>query len=194
MIPVEPMTNEMLTAIPRTPRAPLVGTDGEPAETISDIFREARAEAEASGRGRLAGPARRDGGGGGGRSGSSSSSSSGPRREGSDGRRSGSGGGGRSGGERAPRPANGEARPAGEAARAAQPGDASRPPRPRRERGPREDRPARRPEAASAQAAPSDAKITARLPVPPAQTVSKESFLKRFTRSVRELVGPSKSN
>jgi hypothetical protein len=33
--------------------------------------------------------------------------------------------------------------------------------------------------------------VTARLPASPPQTVSKESFLKRFTRSVRELVAPT---
>src|SRR6478735_1809666 len=55
-LPIERITNELMTATPRTPRAPLVGEDGEPMESISDLFREARAEAEASGRGRLAGP------------------------------------------------------------------------------------------------------------------------------------------
>src|SRR6478735_8075133 len=48
-IPVEPVTTEALTAIPRAPRERIVGADGEKEESISDIFREARAEAEASG-------------------------------------------------------------------------------------------------------------------------------------------------
>ena len=108
-IPVEPMTNEMLTAIPRAPRAQVIGADGEPVEAIADIFREARAEAEATGRGRggPGGGARRPGGGG---------SGSGPRRE-----RRGSGrarvaaaaaaarASASSSSERAPRPVNGEA-------------------------------------------------------------------------------------
>jgi hypothetical protein len=41
------------------------------------------------------------------------------------------------------------------------------------------------------------AKVTAKLPVPPpatSPTVSKESFLKRFSRSVRSLVAPSPKN
>jgi ATP-dependent RNA helicase RhlB len=189
-IPVEPMTNEMLNAIPRTPRANVVGADGEPVESISDIFREARAEAEASGRGRSGpgGGARRPGGGGG-------SSSGGPRRSGSGSGSSGAGPRRSSSAERAPSPVNGEPRPVEAAPRAAHPdaGDEAR--RPRRSRGGRPDRgprpdgaPSAAPPAAPAAAA---AKVTARLPAAPSPTVSKESFLKRFTRSVRSLVAPA---
>src|SRR5207342_2465389 len=131
-IPVAPMTNDMLTAIPRQARAPLVGADGEPEESIADIFREARAEAEATGRGRggPGGGARRPGGG----------SSSGPRRDSAHGpRRSGGSHGSHSsnggGSERAPRPVNGEPR-AVEAVRVAAPsaeaGEAAARPRRRR--------------------------------------------------------------
>ncbi|MEO8159967.1 MAG: ATP-dependent RNA helicase RhlB [Arenimonas sp.] len=196
-IPVEPMTNEMLTAIPRSPRANVVGADGEPVESISDIFREARAEAEASGRGR-SGPGGGGGGGGGRRSGpGGGGSSSGPRREGASGpRRSGSGSssGPRREGSSAPRPGNGESRLAAEAPRAARAeGEAGR--GPRRERGPRPEHSGPRPERAAAPGGSElpSSKVTARLPVPPSPspTVSKESFIKRFTRSVRSLVAPS---
>jgi ATP-dependent RNA helicase RhlB len=193
-IPVEPMTNEMLTAIPRAPRAPLLGEDGQPAESISDIFREARAEAEASGRGR--------GGPGGGRREGGSRSSGGPRREG--GGRSGPGGrGGSASGERparAPQAAPRAEPPAQELPKAAAPaaanaeggGEAKRPRR--RRRGPRREGG----EAVAAVAQGESGKTTARLPVPPSApaspTVSKESFFKRFTRSVRSLVAPSSKN
>src|SRR5207344_931666 len=43
-IPVAAVTSELLTAIPRTPRAKVASADGEPDESIADIFREARAE------------------------------------------------------------------------------------------------------------------------------------------------------
>jgi ATP-dependent RNA helicase RhlB len=43
-IPVAAVTSEVLTAIPRTPRAKVASVDGEPEESIADIFREARAE------------------------------------------------------------------------------------------------------------------------------------------------------
>ncbi len=197
-IPVAPMTNEMLTAIPRAPRERAAGEDGEPVESISDIFREARAEAEASGRGR--------GGPGGGRREGGSRSGGGPRREG-DGRSRGGGRGGSGGGERPARPPRGEPRsetpraetPREELPRAAQgtgeAGGEAR--RSRRRRGPRR-------EGATGEAAPAVAahstdasKTTTRLPVPPAApaspTVSKESFFRRFTRSVKSLVTP-KSN
>src|SRR5918993_368783 len=57
-IPVEPMTNDMLTAIARTPRAPVANADGEVNESIADIFREPRAEALATGRGPKSGGGR----------------------------------------------------------------------------------------------------------------------------------------
>jgi len=69
-IPVEPVTAELLVALPRTPRAPVEGeaaeADADGDESIGDIFREARAQREAD-------EQRRGGGGrgkpGGGRSG-----------------------------------------------------------------------------------------------------------------------------
>ena len=51
-IPVEPVTRELLIALPRPERAPIAADDEDTGESVSQIFREARAEAEASGRGR----------------------------------------------------------------------------------------------------------------------------------------------
>jgi ATP-dependent RNA helicase RhlB len=93
-IPVEPVTPELMVALPRAPRAPLPVVEGEEAEaeeSVSQIFREVREQQAAEGRGR--GPApRRDG--------------SGPRREGSGPRREGRGAGRSDGGgeRRGPRP------------------------------------------------------------------------------------------
>ena len=60
-IPVEPVTAELLVALPRTPRAPVEGeaaeADADGDESIGDIFREARAQREAD-------EQRRGGGGG----------------------------------------------------------------------------------------------------------------------------------
>jgi len=95
-IPVEPMTPELLVALPRTPRVRAEGEaeDEEAQESVSQIFREVReAQAAEGGRGR-GGP--RSGGG----------SSSGPRRDGgrSGGERSGGAGRSRSGERSGPRP------------------------------------------------------------------------------------------
>ncbi|MBN6151283.1 ATP-dependent RNA helicase RhlB [Xanthomonas sp. AmX2] len=67
-IPVEPVTAELLTALPRAPRAVVEGqaeadVDADADESIGDIFREARAQREADeqrrggGRGKPGGPA-----------------------------------------------------------------------------------------------------------------------------------------
>ncbi|MBX3713089.1 MAG: ATP-dependent RNA helicase RhlB [Lysobacter sp.] len=98
-IPSEPVTRELLTALPRPERerpAVAEGEDGESDDSISTIFREAR-EARAAddakrGGGRSGGGSGR--GGPGGRSGGRGERSSGPRREGSTGERR----------ERSPRP------------------------------------------------------------------------------------------
>ncbi len=66
-IPVEPVTAELLTALPRPERAPLPpGEEGEEAESVSAIFREAR-EQKAADEARRGGG--RSGSGGGARSG-----------------------------------------------------------------------------------------------------------------------------
>ena len=172
-IPVEPVTAELLTAIPRAPRERVVGADGEKEESIADIFREARAEMEASGRGPKSGGGR--GGPGGGRR----DGSRGPRRDGAP-RRD-----GQSRREERPAAANGETR-------AARPQDPNAPRREgerSRNRGRRGPRPA---EQAAAPAAAS-AVITTKLPVaPPVVGVSKESFLKRMAARVKSWVALSK--
>ena len=188
-IPVEPVTTDALTAIPRAPRERLVGADGEKEESIADIFREARAELEASGRGPKKGGSSggRGGPGSGPRRDGPGSSSRGPRREGSSSSSS----------------SSGEARP---------PRDPNAPPRaPRPPRDPNAPpRPPRDPNAASREDGEGDsrrrrgprppgseniaAKTTGPAPAAPAaapaQTVSKESFLKRFARKVTSLVKP----
>ncbi len=191
-IPVEPVTRELLEARPRPKREPVLDENGQPVESIADIFREARAEAEASGRGR-GGPG---GGRGGSRSGSGSrdagsrggSSSRGPRR---DGERRPPRVEGEARGPRPPRP-EGEARPPraeGEARAPRPPRDPNAPPRPegersRRRRGPRNPEGAPSVNIAARQTGPAPA-----APAAP-QTVSKESFLKRFASKVKSLVSP----
>nr|WP_295375244.1 ATP-dependent RNA helicase RhlB [Pseudoxanthomonas sp.] len=71
-IPVEAVTPEVLTALPRPERAPVEGAEGEEDESIGQIFREAReqrsAEEQRRGGGRSGsgqGNRRRSGGGGG---------------------------------------------------------------------------------------------------------------------------------
>ena len=197
-IPVEAVTAELLQARPRPKREPALDENGQPVESIADIFREARAEAEASGRGRGA----PGGGRGGPRSGSreggsrSGAPSRGPRREGErrpprsdEAAASGESRPPRAEGERAPRPEGERAarapRPEGERA-PRPPRDPNAPPRPEGER-PRRRRGPRNPDGAPS------VNIAARQPAAPApapQTVSKESFLKRFARQVKSLVAP----
>ena len=190
-IPVEAVTAELLTPMPRVARAHVANADGEANESIADIFREARAEALASGRGPKTGGSRGGPGGGsrsgagGPRSGSGSrsggSASSGPRRSEGERRPHGNASSGADGSARPPRDANAPPRPP------RPPRDPNAPPRaeadrPRRERGPRPE------------AAPASVNIAAKQTAPaPAQTVSKESFLKRFARQVKSLVVPAKS-
>ncbi len=187
-IPVEPVTTDALTAIPRAPRERVLGPDGEKEESIADIFREARAELEASGRGpKKGGSGGRGGPGSGPRRESGSSSSRGPRREGSSSSSS------SSGAPRPPRDPNAAPRP---------PRDPNAPPRPprdpnapprersegesRRRRGPR---PAGSENIASKTTGPAPVAIPTSAPAA-GQTVSKESFFKRFARKVTALVKP----
>ncbi|WP_267113247.1 ATP-dependent RNA helicase RhlB, partial [Xanthomonas sacchari] len=114
-IPVEPVTAELLVALPRTPRAPVEGeaaeADGE--ESIGEIFREARAQREADEQRRGGGRGKPGGGrsGPGGR-GESRSADGKPRRP------------------RTPRPADATAAAAdGTAPAAAAPAPAPKPPR-----------------------------------------------------------------
>jgi ATP-dependent RNA helicase RhlB len=169
-IPVEPVTSELLTAIPRAPRAPQLDADGNPVESIADIFREARAEAAASGRGPKSGGGRGGPGGG--------------RREGSRGPRGPRRDGGKPGGPRRDeRPRNDAPRP---------PRDPNAPPRERPEgEGSRRRRRGPRPDGAPVAAS---AATTARLPAtaPAVVGVSKESFFKRMAAKMKSWVAPSK--
>ncbi|MGH8028445.1 MAG: ATP-dependent RNA helicase RhlB [Arenimonas sp.] len=193
-IPVEPMTNELLTAIPRTPRAPVIGADGEPVESIADIFREARAE--------MAEKDKRLGGKGGSSSGSrSGSSGSGRPGERSTGGRSdraprrSEGGPRHEGGESRPRPPRDESAPVAEAPVATAVAAANGSPavqvetggegaKRRRRRGPRREG------GAPGSATPGQISV-APTPVAPVG-VSKESFLRRLSDRVRSWVGPAK--
>src|SRR5688572_26271790 len=183
-IPVEPMTNELLTAIPRTPRARVEGEDNE---SIADIFREARAEmaekdARHGGKG-----GRSAGAGSGGRSeGSRGPRPSGPRRESAPRRDSES---------RPPRPPHAEApieapapvelRPAAAPATEAVATNGEGAKR-RRRRGPR------RGDAAGGSGSHTTGPNPA-VPVPVAPIgVSKESFFRRLSARVRSWVGPAK--
>ncbi len=187
-IPVEAVTAELMRAIPRAKREPVLGEDGQPVESVADIFREARAELEASGRGR-SGPGGRSGGprssGSGSRDGGRGGSSSrGPRRE----------------GER-PRPprAEGEAgsAPARESRPPRDPNAAPRPPRdpnaPPRAEGERSRRGGRGRRDGSNAPSVNIAARQAPAAAPAPVTVSKESFFKRFARQVKSLVAPNKS-
>ncbi|WJI15385.1 ATP-dependent RNA helicase RhlB [Pseudoxanthomonas winnipegensis] len=212
-IPVEPVTAELLTALPRPERAPLPpGEEGEEAESVSAIFREAREQ-------KAADEARR----GGGRSGSGGGGRSGPREGGRSGTRDGAG----SRGPRPPRrprsePAAGEAAvapaadtPLAEAPRVVPvavadvdvPHDPNAPQgekRPRKRRRRRHGRPvegaegATQPSAGSGNAAagpraprakpePSAAAPVAK--AKPAPAAGNDSFLTRLGRKIKSLVG-----
>ncbi|UYB52885.1 ATP-dependent RNA helicase RhlB [Xanthomonas sp. AM6] len=213
-IPVEPVTAELLVALPRTPRAAVEGEAGEvdadADESIGDIFREARAQREAD--------EQRRGGGSRGKPGAGRSGPGG----GAGGRGESRGADGKPRRPRAPRPAEGDAAAAAVAAapvaaaaeavgapvaapapkpvRAAAEGapavDGERPPRKRRRR--RGGRPLEGAEAAAA-VATSDA------PAKPVQVraarqgeraaapaaAANDSFLTRLGRKLRSLVSSS---
>ncbi len=177
-IAVEPVTGDVLTALPRRERA-VLPEGAEPVERIGDIFREARAEmAEKDAKNGRSGGAARSGSGG--RSGSRGSTG-GPRRESRDDGR----------GDRGPRPPRPERAPKPEAAAAPvavslasradvpnateSPAEAER--RRRRRRKPRGER-----SGEMASAAPSASKTGP-------TGVSKESFFARMTARVKGWFG-----
>ncbi|WP_185825365.1 ATP-dependent RNA helicase RhlB [Xanthomonas sp. SI] len=214
-IPVEPVTAELLVAMPRTPRAVVEGeaveVDADADESIGDIFREARAQREAdeqrrggSSRGKPGG-GRSGPGGGAGRSGEARGADGKPRRP------------------RTPRPAEGDAAatavtaaapvaaaaetvaapvaaPAPKPVRAAAEGaaavDGERPPRKRRRR--RGGRPLEGAEGAAAS-------VSTDAPAKPVQVraarqgeraaapaaAANDSFLTRLGRKLRSLVSSS---
>lgn len=184
-IPVEAVTAEVLTALPRPERAPVEGGEGEEDESIGQIFREAREQRSAEEQ-RRGGGGRRSGGG----SGSGGGRGRGERREGGQGERK----------PRAPRP------PRADHAAAATPAPAERPPRPEGERAPnperaegergprkrrrrRHGRPVENADAgiATSTSAPAAGKPAANAPV--AGKHDKPSFFSRLGRKLKSLVG-----
>lgn len=183
-IPVEAVSAELLTALPRPERAPVEGGEGEEGESIGQIFREAREQRSAEEQ-RRGGGGRRSGsgsGGGGGRG-------RGERREGGQGERK----------PRSPRPPRAD-NPA------ATPAPAERPPRPEGERAPhperaegergprkrrrrRHGRPVENADAgiAASTSAPAAGKPAANAPV--AGKHDKPSFFSRLGRKLKSLVG-----
>ncbi|OHE84070.1 MAG: ATP-dependent RNA helicase RhlB [Lysobacterales bacterium RIFOXYD1_FULL_69_11] len=141
-IPSEPVTAELLTALPRTPRAVPEGSEGDDSESIGEIFKEAR-EQRAADEERRGGGRRGPAGSGGGRSRSGERRSEGgaprPRRPRRDETGAGAGAGADAGAgaeagvaeARAPRPQTAATAPD---ATPAAGDDAARPPRKRRRR------------------------------------------------------------
>jgi len=204
-IPVEPVTAELLVALPRTPRAPVEGdaaeVDADADESIGDIFREARAQREAD--------EQRRGGGrgkpGGGRSGPGGAGGRGEAR----------GGDGKPRRPRTPRPADAAApaavaqapaagvaptpKPARPAADGAPAPDGERAPRKRRRR--RGGRPLEGAEGVAAAAVASGdapakpvqvkAARQGERTAAPAAAAANDSFLTRLGRKLRSLVSSS---
>ncbi len=188
-IPVEAVSAELLTALPRPERAPVEGGEGEEGESIGQIFREAREQRSAEEQ-RRGGGGRRSGGGSGGGGGRGR----GERREGGQGERK----------PRSPRPPRAD-NPA------ATPAPAERPPRPEGERAPhperaegergprkrrrrRHGRPVENADAgiAASTSAPAAGKPAAGKPAanaPVAGKHDKPSFFSRLGRKLKSLVG-----
>jgi len=181
-IPVEAVTAEVLTALPRPERTPVEGGESEEGESIGQIFREAREQRSAEEQ-RRGGGGRRSGSG----SGSGGGRGRGERREGGQGERK----------PRAPRP------PRADNAPAAAPAPAERPPRPEGERAPhperaegergprkrrrrRHGRPVENADAGIATSTPAG-KPAANAPV--AGKHDKPSFFSRLGRKLKSLVG-----
>lgn len=183
-IPVEPVTAELLTPIPRPERPKVEGE--EEGESVGAIFREARearaAEEERRGSGRRGGP--------------------GARRDGERGPRAGGEGAQRRRGPRKPRvegekvegaaavvvEAPKEERPAGATDASLQAGDEVRKPRKRRRR--RHGKPVEGAEAAMAVQAPSASVQVIAKPVR-AQASDADSFLTRLGRKIRRMLSGS---
>ncbi len=183
-IPVEPVTAELLTPIPRPERPKVEGE--EEGESVGAIFREAReakaAEEERRGGGRRGGP--------------------GARRDGERGPRAGGEGGQRRRGPRKPRPegekvegatavvveAPKEERPAAVIDASLQAGDEARKPRKRRRR--RHGKPVEGAEAATTVQAPAAPVQVIAKPVR-AQASDADSFLTRLGRKIRRMLSGS---
>ncbi|MBV7472867.1 ATP-dependent RNA helicase RhlB [Pseudoxanthomonas sp. PXM05] len=183
-IPVEAVSAELLTALPRPERAPVEGGEGEEGESIGQIFREAREQRSAEEQ-RRGGGGRRSGGG----SGSGGGRGRGERREGGQGERK----------PRSPRPPRADnpaatpapaerpLRPEGERAPHPERAEGERGPRKRRRR--RHGRPVENADAgiAASTSAPAAGKPAANAPV--AGKHDKPSFFSRLGRKLKSLVG-----
>lgn len=170
-IPVEPVTAELLTALPRPERAPLPAGEGEDEESIGQIFREAREQQRADEQKRGGKPSRggaREGGRG------ESRGPRGPRREGDK---------PRSDSPRPPREPRPEHPKPGVAAHA---GDAAKPEGERAPRKRRRRRNGRPLEGADAVAAP---QAVSPKPQQSAPAGGGDSFLTRMGRKVKSLFG-----
>ena len=177
-IPVAAVTAELLTAIPRAPRAKVASVDGEAEESIADIFREARAEMAEKDKGR-GGPSKGRPGDRGPRSGSRPGGS-GSSRDGRPPRRD----------ERPARAANAVTATAAVTTPAAERGPEGERARRPRHRGPRREGA----ETTTAHQATPTPRVTP-MPTPAAAApvgVSKESFFKRLSSRVKFWVAPSK--
>jgi ATP-dependent RNA helicase RhlB len=160
-IPVEAVSNEVLTALPRAPRAPLP-EGAEEGESIAEIFREARAE-QRERDARHGGRGERD---------------RGPRRE-----------GGRRGEPRAAREGDRPRREAAVASPQAVPVVPAEAAAPRGEGEGRRRRRRRGRGGAGADAAATATSVPMSVPAPPG--VSRESFFKRLAARVRGWVSPT---
>ncbi|MGN6222381.1 ATP-dependent RNA helicase RhlB [Pseudoxanthomonas sp.] len=183
-IPVEAVTAEVLTALPRPERAPVEGVEGEEDESIGQIFREAREQRSAEeqrrgGGGRSSGQGnrRRSGGGGGGGGGERGR---GERREGAprgDGK------------PRTPRPPRPDHAAAGVPAAAATPA-AAPVPQAEGERAPRKRRRRRHGRPLEGAEATAVAKPATTAPaVATGEKHEKPSFFSRLGRKLKSLVG-----
>ena len=171
-IPVEPVTAELLTALPRPERAPLPAGEGEDEESIGQIFREAREQQRVDEQKRGGKPSRggaREGGRG------ESRGPRGPRREGDK---------PRSESPRPPREPRPEQPKPGVAAHA---GDAAKPEGERAPRKRRRRRNGRPLEGADAVAAPQA--VSPKPQQPASAAGGGDSFLTRMGRKVKSLFG-----
>lgn len=180
-IPVEAVTAEVLTALPRPERAPVEGVEGEEDESIGQIFREAREQRSAEeqrrgGGGRSSGQGnrRRSGGGGGGERGRGERREGAPRGDGK---------------PRTPRPPRPDHAAAGVPAAAATPA-AAPVPQAEGERAPRKRRRRRHGRPLEGAEATAVAKPATTAPaVATGEKHEKPSFFSRLGRKLKSLVG-----
>jgi len=177
-IPVEAVTAELLTALPRPERAPVEGAEGEEEESIGQIFREAREQRSAEeqrrgGGGRSSGQGNRRRGGGGERGRSGERREGGPRGDGK---------------PRTPRPPRPD-HAAGAGVDATTPPAAGQAPRAEGERAPRKRRRRRHGRPVEGAEAAVATKPAATAPAPSVEKHEKPSFFSRLGRKLKSLVG-----